>query len=169
MTELGELTDDERRALVERLRQTGLRLDRDGRWWHEGAVVSHRRLARAFHRWIDRLDDGRYVLRLDERRYAYIDVEDAPFIVRSVDRSGAELELLLSDETRETLDPTTLAVGDDDALYCRVKGARFEARFSQRAQQLVADLIVEAGGSGRSHDSGYAISVGGELYAIARR
>ena len=51
-------------------RESGLRLDREVRWWHEGHVVEHEGVARAFHRWLDRLDDeGRYVLRLDDDRY----------------------------------------------------------------------------------------------------
>ena len=58
-----KLTDDE----IEKLRQSGIRLDADGRFWHEGAEVTHPGLRAAFWRWLDRNPDGRWVLRLDEQ------------------------------------------------------------------------------------------------------
>jgi len=53
---------------------------------HEGAEVTHEGLRRALFRWLDRLPppDGRYVLRLDERRFAYLeDVADTPLVARA--------------------------------------------------------------------------------------
>lgn len=163
MTSFDELTAEQRQAFIERMRQTGLRLDREGRWWHEGQVVEHGGLLAALHRWLDRLEDGRYVLRLDERRYAYVDVEDAPYQVRTVIRDpGQPLRLLLSDGSEEVLDPETLSVGDDHALYCRVKQGRFEARFSRGAYYLLADQIEET-------DGGFAFGDGAHRVPLRRR
>ena len=50
-------------AEIERLRQSGIRLDADGHFWHEGGEVTHHGLRAAFFRWLDRNPDGRWVLR----------------------------------------------------------------------------------------------------------
>ena len=137
---------------LERFRQLGLRLDREGRWWHEGQIVEHRGLARALTRWIDRLPDGRFIVRLDAERFAYVDVEDAPFIVATVlldrEADGVHVSLQLSDGSSEELAYETLSVGPDNALYCEVKAGRFSARFSRAAYYLLGELIEEAEGGG---------------------
>lgn len=149
-------------AMIERLRQSGLTLDREGRWWHQGEIVSHQGLANAFHRWLDRLDDGRFIIRLDEKRYAYVDVEDAPYVVRVLSLSRDAIVLQLSDGSRESLCADTLAAGADDALYCRVKDGRFEARFSRTAHFRLAELVVETA-------EGFALRWAGQDYPIGER
>ncbi len=138
------LSEEERARLLDSFRQTGLRLDGDGRWWHEGEAVSHRGLTRALNRWIDRLDDGRYIVRLDAERYAYIEVEDAPLIIRtlSVDGKRGRIFVQLSDETTEELDYASLRLGAVNSLYCRVRRG-FDARFCRSAYLLVSEMIVE--------------------------
>src|SRR5215831_11778470 len=78
---------------IERLRRSGIRIDREGRFIHEGEEVRHQGLRQALFRWLDRLPppDGRHVLRLDAERYAYVDVDDTPLVARSarVDDAGA--------------------------------------------------------------------------------
>ncbi|MCA9665769.1 MAG: tRNA (adenosine(37)-N6)-threonylcarbamoyltransferase complex dimerization subunit type 1 TsaB [Myxococcales bacterium] len=150
--DFNEMSEAERFAFVEKMRQTGLRLDREGRWWHEGGVIEHAGLVRALNRWLDRLEDergegGRFILRLDARRYAYVDVDDAPFIVRSLSFDDEGVMLHLSDERDERLDASTLAEGDDHALYARVRAGRFEARFSRAAHNLLAEHIDEIDGA----------------------
>ena len=136
--------------LIERLRQSGLRLDREGRWWHEGEQVRHQGLAEALHRWLVRLDDGRYAVRFDDSRFAYVEVDDAPYVVRTVEISGAgdrlRVYVHLSDGSDEELAYGTRRVGADNALYCSVK-ERFDARFSRQAYYLLGELI-EASGAG---------------------
>src|SRR2546429_8465881 len=94
---------------IEKLRQSGIRVDREGELVHEGEVIRHDGLRRALFRWMDRLDDGRYILRLDQRRFAYVDVEDTPLVVRAArvddDRGGVTLQL--SDGAEERLGPGT--------------------------------------------------------------
>jgi len=133
-------------ALLEQFRQTGLRLDRRGRWWHEGEPVEHERLKQALFSWLDRLEDGRYVLRLDQERFAYVEVEAEPFIVRAVDLEagpqGVRVHLHLNDGGGEELAYGTLAVAPDNALTCEVRG-RFRARFSSGATTALGELIEE--------------------------
>jgi hypothetical protein len=161
-------------ATLEQYRRIGLRLDRQGRFWHQGELVAHHGLAAALHRWLDRLDDGRYVVRLDAERYAYVEVEDAPYQVRSIAiERGAEGEpglrvfLALSDGSEEELAYGTLGVGADDALYCRVKGGRFEARFGRPAYYLLGELI-----EGEEDERGaprFVLRAAGERWPIASR
>jgi hypothetical protein len=56
--------------LIEKMREVGLKLDRAGVLWHQGTAVSHPRLRQALLRWLDVRDDGRNIIRLDEKRYA---------------------------------------------------------------------------------------------------
>src|ERR1041385_1874715 len=104
---------------IEKLRHSGIRADREGELIHEGEVIRHEGLRSALFRWLDRLDDGRYVLRLDERRFAYLDVEDTALVVgglrsdASGPAGGAVVTLQLSDGAEEQLDPRTLTVDAD--------------------------------------------------------
>jgi len=116
-------------------------LDGQGRFWHDGELVEHRGLARAFAGWVKRHPaDGRFVLD-NGYDWCYLTVEDTPFFVRSV-RAGAEpVEIELFDGTREPLDPRTLSVGADEVLRARVKAGAFEARFTRSAQLQIAPLL----------------------------
>lgn len=136
-----QLTD----AQIEKLRQSGIRLDAEGRFWHEGQEVTHGGLRAAFWRWLDRNPDGRYVLRLDERRFVYLDVDDAPYLVRSLRWDRDRALAVLSDESEEPLDLATLRLRDGIA-YATVKG-RFDARLSTSAWAVLAERITERDGA----------------------
>jgi uncharacterized protein len=131
---------------IERLRRSGIRLDAEGRFIHEGEEVRHAGLRAALWRWLDRNPDGRWVLRLDERRFVYLDVDDAPHAVRSLRWEGDRAVLRLADGSEEALDPATVRLGASGAAYCRVKGGRFEARFTAGAWAALAERIEEGDG-----------------------
>ena len=137
-----QLTEEQ----IERLRQSGIRLDAEGRFWHEGGEVTHHGLRAALWRWLDRNPDGRYVLRLDERRFVYLDVDDAPFVVRSLRWQEERALLRLSDDSEEELAYKTLRIGPSGAVYAQVKGGRFEARFATSAWGTLGQRIAERGG-----------------------
>src|SRR3712207_2626361 len=84
-------------------RESAIVLDREGRFWHEGARVEHPALEEALHRWIARHpDDGRLIL-TNGYDWCYFRAEDTPFVVRAVHTSGGHesAELVLSDGTEE--------------------------------------------------------------------
>src|SRR5262245_48993270 len=141
------------------MRAIGLRLDRSGRFWHDGAEVTHPRLRTALLRWLDVRDDGRDIVRLDDTRYAYIDVEDAHLRVTATRWDGDRLMLSLDDGATEELDYPTLGVADDDGLVCRVRGGRLRARFSTAAQQVVLERVEREG-------PGYALGAAGARWPI---
>jgi len=141
---------DEQAAWLEKIRRSGISVDREGRFVHEGAEVTHEGLKRALYRWLDRLPppDGRYVLRLDERRFAYLeDVADTPLVARAArfDPAG-DVRLALSDGSEERLDPATLTVDDAGVLRAWVRDGRLEARLSTSAAAVLAEAISEDGG-----------------------
>jgi hypothetical protein len=88
------------------------------------------------------------VLRLDERRFAYLEsVEDTPLVARAarVDAAGTAY-LALSDGSEEPLDPATLTVDAAGVLRAWVRGGRLEARLSTSASAALADSISEVDG-----------------------
>jgi hypothetical protein len=153
-------------AWLEQIRRSGISVDREGRFIHEGAEVTHEGLKRALFRWLDRLPppDGRYVLRLDERRFAYLEaVADTPLVARAarIDEEGA-VQLALSDGSEEPLDPATLTVDDAGILRAWVRGGRIEARLASSAAAALGDLLSEADGRPR-------LRLGGRWYALPPR
>lgn len=131
-----------------RSRESSIVLDAEGRFHHDGALVEHAGMARAFASWIDRHpDDGRFILN-NGYDWSYFRVEDVPFFVLAVREQAGLLMLLLSDGSESPLDPATLTVGSQGALYTAVKNGKFRARFTQAAQIALAPWLVEAENGG---------------------
>jgi hypothetical protein len=129
--------------LLELLRsRSGLAIDADGRFLHRGEPITHARTLEALWRSLSRAPDGRYLVRIG-RESAYVEIADAPYTVRGVLEvpDGATPALLLSDGSREPLDPSTLTLGPDGVLRCSVKGDH-AARFG-RSAQVALGLAVE--------------------------
>jgi hypothetical protein len=134
-----------------RSRESTIVLDAEGRFWHDGALVEHAGMARAFATWIDtHPDDGRYILN-NGYDWTYFTVEDVPFFVLSValpapgEPPGTPPELRLSDGTAEPLDASRLSLRENGALYAEVKGGAHRARFSRTAQLDLLPLLGEDG------------------------
>src|SRR2546422_10519587 len=108
--------------LIEKMRAIGLRLDRAGTFWHEGTAVTHARLRQALLRWLDVRDDGRDIIRLDDKRYAYVDVEDAHLRAQSARWDGDRCLVLWDDDQEEELDYASLRQTPDHAFYARARG-----------------------------------------------
>lgn len=146
---------------LEILRQaSGLAIDREGRFLHRGEPVTHARTLEVLWRSLERVADGRYLVRIG-RESAYVRVEDAPYAVRGVLLDPAGPVLLLSDGRRARLDPGTLAVGRDGVLRCRVRGGH-RARFTRPAHVALGQLLEEdPPGSG-----GYRLTLGGTRWPV---
>jgi uncharacterized protein len=125
---------------------SGLRLDRELRWWHDDERIEHPRVIELFNCSLQVDEEGRYVLRVGND-WALVQVEDAAYEVRAVDVSeGERVSVRLSDRTAELLDVAGLALDADGVLTCRVKGGRAKARFSRDAQFQFGELVTEEGG-----------------------
>jgi hypothetical protein len=142
-------------------RESTIRLDGEGRFFHEGALVEHPRLAAAMSTWVRRHpDNGRFILS-NGYDWTYFTVEDAPFFVRHVDPQGW---LELSDGTREEWDPERSFVGEAGAVYAEVKakadGGPFLAKFTRHAQASLEPLLVQVGGEPGVNLSGRIVRIG---------
>jgi hypothetical protein len=100
-------------------------------------------------------DDGETIVRVGDQ-WAYVTVEDTPYVVNNVSPGESGLELLLSDGSRELLDPETLTLSGENDLRCRVRQGRAPARFSRAAWHNLLPLLTDEGGpalvlAGRTH------------------
>jgi hypothetical protein len=92
---------------------SAMRIDRDGRWWHEGRPIARPALARLFARLLRREADGRHVL-VTPVEMLDIDVEDAPLIASEVESEGEGKERNI--RLRIALLDDWVAAGPDHAI-----------------------------------------------------
>jgi hypothetical protein len=122
-------------------RETTIRRTADGKWFQDGEAIDNVKLARAFDRWIELAEDGRYCLKNDIN-WAYFTLEGAPFFVRSAEIKGESAELLLSNDKHVPLELTSLREGPDGALYCDAYPG-MPARFDSHAAVQLGPLLDE--------------------------
>ncbi len=123
-----------------------IRRDANGQWYHDGAVVDHVGIQRSFDRWIERHENGRYVLKNDVN-WAFVEIEGAPIFVRRVEVDAEGLRLALSDGREEWLQAESLRQDYEGRLYCQVRGGRLTAQFSRQATFDLEPVLGEAAGS----------------------
>ena len=121
-------------------------LDKEGRWFHEGVEITHGRTRLLFSKNIRRDPAGKYYVRVGSES-AEVIVEDAPYTITSVTLQEEPhgpprgYILHLNDETQEPLESGSLAVSEENVMYCRVKGGEERARFLRAAYyQICAKL-----------------------------
>lgn len=93
---------------------------------------------------------GLYVIQMGQQRCS-LEVEDTPLTITGVLHAEAkdkerQEQLLLSIkylDVSEPLDPTTLWVGGENVMYCRVMESRIPARFLRPAYYQLAEFIHE--------------------------
>lgn len=145
--------------MIEKMRAIGLRLDRSGTFWHEGAAVTHPRLRTALLRWLDvRAEDGRDIIRLDDKRYAYVEVEDAHLRAKSARWDGDRCVITWDDDEERELDYASLRQAVDHAFYAQV--GKLRGRIAGPAYHAVAERVVEAG-------DGFVLAAAGTRWPIA--
>jgi len=146
-------------ATLQQLReQSGLRLDKEGRFWHRGGLVEHARTVAVLHQGIHRAADGRWATRIG-KDWAYLEVEDAALWVRRIEPKGMALRGQLASGDWADVDPTTLAAGVDDALYLRIGGER--ARLTRDAQLSLSDHL-------REDEDGFLLRLGARAFRIGK-
>ncbi len=125
---------------------SGIRLDRQLRWWHDDEPVEHPRVVEAFNRGLKVTDDGRYKLEIGDD-WCFVTVQEAAFGVVAFDVSeDGVASVRLSDRTAEALDVASLKVGADGVLMAKVKGGKALARFSRDAQFALGQHLNESDG-----------------------
>jgi hypothetical protein len=141
-------------------RESRIRIDPEGRVWHEGERVLHEGLARALASWVD-FDDatGRYVMR-NPLDWCFITVDRTPLVVRRIIPRADAFDLELSDHTVEPLRREHLLVAPDGALFTYVRGGTLLAGFDRASAFALLEHAVPAG-------DGFALPLGGRVAPIA--
>ncbi|HEX5656343.1 MAG TPA: hypothetical protein VFX59_04070 [Polyangiales bacterium] len=140
-------------------RETTIRRTADGKWSHDGDPIDNDKLARAFDRWMERAEDGRWCLKNDIN-WAYFTLEGAPYFVRWAKLDGEKATLRLSNDREVQLDFRTLREGPDGVLYCTALGEA--ARFESHAAVALGELLEE-------DEGGPYFTIGGERIRPPRR
>ena len=84
-----------------RSRESTIRLDENGHFFHEGERVEHPGLEAAMHTWIARHpDDGRFIL-TNGYDWTYFNVDDVAYFVRSVRIEPDRVVLNLNDGSKK--------------------------------------------------------------------
>jgi hypothetical protein len=129
--------------LAGRSRETTIRRDALGRWFHDEQPLDHPNLTRAFDRWLDKAEDGRFCQRNDIN-WAYVTLEGPPLFVRAVKlEADGRVSLTLSDDRVETLATDSLRQDADGALYCDARNRTLVARFDRHAVEQLEPLLKE--------------------------
>lgn len=146
---------------------------RDGAWYADDERIRNPRIQLLFSQSIRRDDRDNaetlprytgWLLDVGVDRQSVV-VEDTPLVVTDVDGGGDEpITIWTNDGETGVLDCSTLEIGKDDVLYCRV-GRRergvLEARFLRPAYYRVAKFVEWE--SGRP-----LLRAGGRLHALGR-
>jgi hypothetical protein len=145
---------DPAQFLQGRTRETEIRRDASGRWFNGEDRIEHPKLARSFDSWVDRAEDGRFCLS-NSINWAYVEIEGPAYFVKDVEMNAEGIELILSGDLRERLDPSSLAQGPEGALWCAVRDGRCPACFDNHAVSKMSGLIGE-------DDDGVFVLIGGQ-------
>jgi len=149
-------------ATLEALRaRSGLSIDDEGRFLHRGEPITHARTLEVLWRSLHRDAAGRWVVAIG-REQGFVQVDETPWVVRSVTFEGDRAALRLAGGREEPLDPATLSVARDGVLRCRVMGSE-RARFARGAQIALGAAIEEdPAGTGR-----WVLVLGGSRWPVA--
>ncbi len=138
---------------------SGMRIDRDGTWFHEGSPIGRIEMVRLFASVLRREADGRHVLVTPVEKLD-IDVEDAPFVAVTLqsEAKGRERRLAFQLNTGDLVvagPDHPIILRDDESgprPYLMVRGG-MEARIARSvyyelAAMALADEGAEAGADG---------------------
>ena len=134
---------------------------RDGWWYANDERIQHQRINLLFSQHLHKTTDGTYEIVIGRDRVA-VDIDDTPYVVtRVTENPEHELLIHLNDGSTEFLDPTTLIIGQDNVLYCCVKGGQHAARFLRPAYYQLAAHIEENSTTGT-----FFLQLGRKTYPI---
>lgn len=143
-------------------------IDEHGNWFCEGNPVTDSQLFRMLSRSLFE-KVGKYFLRCEGEVHP-VRVADAPLWVRYIHvrtdsgENPISVEIELQDGRLEPLQPETLSLAGDDALYCLATHRRLKARFGKIAYYELARYIQ----MDESHGEFYLV-IAGRRYDIRER
>lgn len=136
---------------------TRIRIDKDGHWFYEENEIIHPSILKLFCDSLELNKQGKYRI-IVENEFCYVDVEDAPFIVRNIyGDCECGLELFLNNLHSELLDPETLFFGNDNIMYAKLANG-IPVKFSRAAYYQLALMMEE------NETGGICLTVRGKSY-----
>lgn len=166
LAEVAQALADQRLPPVERWTpahcgDSGMRIARDGTWWHEGAPIAREAMVRLFSTILRRESDGGYVLVTPVEKLD-IAVEDAPFqaVEMKVDGDGQDAKLVFRLNTGDLVTagpehPLRFeATADGPRPYLLVRGG-LEALVSRALYYDVAELALAVDPAGIWSDGAF--------------
>ena len=70
-------------AIKENILVCNIRIDKEGVWYYKGAEMFRKEIVNFFYQNLKRDESCQYLIELENDR-CYLDVEDTPFVIRSV-------------------------------------------------------------------------------------
>ncbi len=141
-----------------------IRIDAEGRWFHNGEPFINERIINFFSRSIDVTKDGQYVIHYDNFVYPII-VEDAPLFVIAVkiEGQGRDEKVLIYLTSGETgsLDVKTLHY-KNECLYCYTRQGKILVKFKRSPSFELLQRLEET-------DDIYYINIGGERIILTEK
>lgn len=143
---------------------SGITVDEEGNWFYQGNPIIRGDILRLFYEHLRFIPGNGYVIEW-QNAFHPVNVADTPFIITRVDaeKDGREIKsiwiTLKHTQDKELLNPSTIFVGRNNVLYCKIKNNAFIARFSRPAYYQLAELLEEENGE-------FVIKVGGTKYVI---
>lgn len=114
-------------------------VDKDCNWFQDGKPITHQGIYKFNYKYLKIDKNGEFYVQEGEST-AYVEFEDKPFIVKSVDTTVQSAVLYLNDSTQEQLDINSLYF-KENIPYCSVKKGSFEAKFSRPALYQISKII----------------------------
>lgn len=134
-------------------------IDEDGNFWHEGTELDDPELVLFFLKNLQHTSEGKLQL-LCQGELCEFTCADAPYVIQNIDLNGENILLHFLGNYSETLEPSSLRVGNKNILYCKVKKGEFEARFSRKAYMELSQYIEQ---DDQDH---YCLRLNGKRYPI---
>ena len=148
------------------MEESEIKIDKEGTWYYRGAHMFRKEILCVFFENLKIDECGKYLIELGEER-CYLDVEDTAFVVSSVYKTKLPQDnqeyiyVLLTDDTLEKLELSTLQFNNNNVPYCMVKKGKFRARFSRKSYYQLAEFIEQS-----ENEEIFFIRLNGQKYLI---
>jgi len=137
---------------------------KDGWWYANDERIENRRINLLFSQHLRKKTEGDYEIAIGWDKVTVV-IDDAPYVVTQATGDPAHgFTIRLNDESEELLDPTTLVIGPENVLYCRVKSGEHLARFLRPAYYQLAEHVQE-----NTENGMFLLRLGATTYPILVR
>jgi hypothetical protein len=124
-----------------------IRIDKQGIWYFHGEEMKRQDIVQYFYQCLKMGKAGNYLIET-ENDFCYVNVEDVPYIIKSVVMSFSQYDgkpciaIFLTDGSNEELNlDNPFWTGEDNIMYCKVRRGEYAVRFSRPAYYQLCEYI----------------------------